>query len=266
MAENTNKAATPSTGSKDNRPNPFAFGVRLDRAKRELHISATRAVAGVSVASFCGLLIGVVALSRNATDTGPQSARASATARPVSIVPSEDQPPKPDAPKRETPKLTVAPVVPTVKAVAPTAPPTKTTAAATAKPAPAATAVRLDKSEDVSPTAPRPTPTTSVAPPVIADQNEPAAKEERVGQTYLVLGSYRTLPEAQAALTKFRAHGVDCTVERSLPGYTKRGWYSVMSARGFKSTQDKAYQRELKTLQEKGLEPASYRWRAASKA
>ena len=48
------------------------FGVRVDHANRELYVSTTRAVAGVSLASFCGLLIGVMALSRHATHTGPQ--------------------------------------------------------------------------------------------------------------------------------------------------------------------------------------------------
>src|SRR5437764_3532511 len=65
------------------------MNVRLNHQKRELYVSMTRAVAGVSVASFCGMLIGIIALSRNVTNTGPQAAQASSyqmpAVRPVKI-------------------------------------------------------------------------------------------------------------------------------------------------------------------------------------
>src|SRR4051812_36528685 len=74
----------------------FPARVRFDHPNRELYVSTTRAVAGVSIASFCGLLIGVVALSRNASHQGPQSAQAVPAPHPSIIDPAERE--------RETPK------------------------------------------------------------------------------------------------------------------------------------------------------------------
>jgi hypothetical protein len=82
---------TATTASSRTRP---AFEIKVDRAKRELHVSATRAVAGVSLAGFCGLLIGIVALSRNATSNGPQQAHAYVPPQPISIINPGDEPPK----------------------------------------------------------------------------------------------------------------------------------------------------------------------------
>lgn len=231
---NGNGAATENPS----RPRP-SFEVKVDRAKRELHVSATRAVAGVSLAGFCGLLIGIVAVTRNVTDNGPQRARAAAgPVRPISIIPPEDEPPRIGQLQGQQ----VA--APTPKAVAVKAP----VVAATAAPKPVVAAV---------------VPTTQPAKPQAAAAPEAVKDGHVVGFTYLVYGSYRTEEEAKSELKRLKKKGVACTIEQTLPGYTKKGWYSLVDVKGYKSTQDKGYRKQMAALEEKGVEPQAYRWRKA---
>src|SRR3954451_10737939 len=65
------------------KPNWFTVRFGHDAVNRELRVCMTRAVAGVSVAGFCGLLIGVIAVSRSASHNGPQSAHADVVAAPT---------------------------------------------------------------------------------------------------------------------------------------------------------------------------------------
>jgi hypothetical protein len=224
--------------TESNRTRP-AFEIKVDRAKRELHVSATRAVAGVSLAGFCGLLIGIVALSRNATNNGPQQAHAYVPPQPISIINPGDEPPKfPPSPVTPT---KASPVKSTTTSAAAT--PLKTVVAPTTQPARQRT--------------------TSVA----ATPKPEAVKDGHVvGFTYLVFGSYRTPEEVQAAQKQLKKKGVACSVEETLPGFTKKGWYSLVDVKGYKSTQDKAYKKQVTALAEKHLEPQPYRWRAATAA
>jgi cell division septation protein DedD len=196
----------------------------------------TRAVAGVSLATFCGLLIGIITLSRNASNSGPQSAQAAVDGqiKPVNIIEPADLGPS------------AAPVKPAVAA---------------------------------KPVAIQSTPLPTMAPPVIltpttapssAHSTAPTAaplaakaREERViGQTYFVFGSFPKSSEARAVMEKLKAQGVSCTIERSLPGWTRKGWYSVVSVKGFESIHDPAYEQEVKSLQDRDVEPHAYKWRA----
>ena len=54
--------------------------------------------------------------------------------------------------------------------------------------------------------------------------------------------------------------------ERGLPGWTRKGWYSVVSVKGFDSSKDAAYQQEMKSLQAKELDPRGYKWRTVKGA
>jgi hypothetical protein len=213
----------------------FGTRVRVDRPNRELYVSTTRAVAGVSVASFCGLLIGIVALSRNASHNGPQSAQAVAPAvlHPSIIDPAERE--------RETPR---------------SAPAVKTTPAT-----PKATLVGVPQAVKtpvaaVPTTSPVPNPVPQISP----------GESRIVGQTYFVFGSYPRPGEAKKAAERMESHGVSCSVVQNLPGWTHKGWYTVVSVKGYESTKDATYQRELKTLQSKELEPHGYKWRTVNKA
>jgi cell division protein FtsN len=102
-----------------------------------------------------------------------------------------------------------------------------------------------------------PTPTTPTV----------AAQEGRIiGQTYFVFGSFPKASEAKRSAARLKEHGVECTIEQNLPGWTKKNWYSVVSVKGFTSTKDAGYQKEMKSLQAKELEPHGYTWRAVKGA
>jgi hypothetical protein len=240
------------------------FGLKfgLDHANRELRVCMTRAVAGVSVAGFCGLLIGVIAVSRSASHNGPQSARASA---PSIIEPAAEDglprvaPPK-SAPARPRPRP--AQVHTSAKPLVMTSVPVK---APTAAPVPA-----------LAPARPKAAPTTSVTPDGLnKDSSVPTgpikplalnvAGGRTVGQNYLVFGSYPTAREARRASQRLQSEGVHCTIERGLPGWTKKSWYSVVGVKGYETTtRNPEYEREVKSLESLGVEPRAYRWRTGS--
>jgi cell division septation protein DedD len=233
------------TGSEKELKGLGRFGMRvgLDHPNREMYVSTTRAVAGVSVASFCGLLIGVVALSRNAHQPGPQGAQAADAAKYPSIVaPSERDP---------------AVVRPTVSAKAAMPKPAQVVVSTPSKPAPLVTSTPAKTAVVAAPTTAPTVPTTTTAAP----------EDGRIiGQTYFVFGSFPKLSEAKAVMERLKQNGVTCTVERSLPGWTRKGWYSVVSVKGFDSSKDASYQQEMKSLQAKELDPRGYKWRTVKGA
>jgi hypothetical protein len=239
------------------KPGWFALRFGLDHANRELRVCMTRAVAGVSVAGFCGLLIGVIAVSRSASNNGPQSAHAS----PSVIEPAaRDNLPRVAPPKSTPAKPRPAQVHTTAKPLVMTAVPIKTPAA----PAPALATAH-----------PRATPTTSVTPDSLNKDSgvpgtpvapvAPKPVEDRtVGHNYLVFGSYPTAREAKRVTQKLQGEGINCTIERGLPGWTKKSWYSVVGVKGYETTKNAEYEREVKSLENLGLDPRAYRWRAGS--
>jgi hypothetical protein len=257
--DTTNKRAA-ELGTKSGGHKPGWFGLRFghDAASRELRVCMTRAVAGVSVAGFCGLLIGVVAVSRNASNNGPQSAHAAVVAPATDDSQSKVAAPRP-APARPRTLLahTAKPLI------AANVPPrtTATPAAALPKARPGATAT----ASTTPPTSPESfnkdssAPATVNAAPVVA---APKAPEGRMaGHNYLVFGSFPTQAEAKRVVQKLHNDGVSCTIERSLPGWTKKGWYSVVGVKGYPTTKNAAYQSDLKSLENLGVEPRAYRWR-----
>jgi len=219
------------------------FSVRADHANRELYVSTTRAVAGVSLASFCGLLIGVMALSRHATNTGPQAARASEEApRPVIAQPAE----LPPVAVVKTAPITVKPPAPKPAQLVPSTP---------SKPAPVVTSTPSHPAA-----APTTAPSVPATPRTEAAVNAPEARV--IGMTYLVFGSFPKIGDAKAAADRLKEHGVTCTIERSLPGWTRKGWYSVVSVHGYESGKQSACQNLVKSLEAKQIEAHLYKWRA----
>jgi hypothetical protein len=249
----TAETATTATASpaKDSRGLArFGMKVGLDQPNRELYVSTTRAVAGVSVAAFCGLLIGVVALSRNASRNGPQGAQASETY--PSIVTSGEREPSPV--KR------VAVTAP--KVVVSTPKPVQVLVSTPSKPAPLVTSTPV-----VTTAAPTTAPVAQATKPPTPVAAVVAAQEGRIiGQTYFVFGSFPKASEAKRSAARLKASGVECTIEQNLPGWTKKNWYSVVSVKGFTSTKEAAYQKEMKSLQAKELEPHGYTWRTVKGA
>jgi cytoskeletal protein RodZ len=251
-AQITAAAATTAGPAKDSKgPGRFGMKVGMDHPNRELYVSTTRAVAGVSVASFCGLLIGVVALSRNASHSGPQSAKASETH--PSIVSPADRDPSP-----------VKHVAATPAAKATTPKPVQVVVSTPTKPAPLVTSTPVRIPAAVSPTTAPTTPMVATGAPVASETKAPEGRV--IGQTYFVFGSFPKASEAKRAAARLAEHGVTCTVEQSLPGWTRKGWYSVVSVKGFSSSKDASYQTEMKSLQAKELEPHGYTWRAVKGA
>ena len=211
------------------------MNVRLNHQKRELYVSMTRAVAGVSVASFCGMLIGIIALTRNVSNTGPQAAKASPSlaydmpaVRPVKI---------------KAPKLT-SKSTPAAVATAPVvAPPT--------------TQPKLERS--IITENPKPPTTAPSAVTKVSSRNAPRS----VGLVYFIFGSFPDAADAKSVADKLKKKGIPCTIERGLPDWAHDGWFSVVSVKGFPSTKDQAYQNEIKVLEDKDLEPCPYKWRHA---
>jgi hypothetical protein len=247
-------STTTTTGpAKDSKgPGRFGMKVGLDHPNSELYVSTTRAVAGVSVAAFCGLLIGVVALSRNSSHNGPQGAQASQDF-PSIVTPGEREP---------SPVKHVAVTAP--KAVVSTAKPVQVAVSTPTKPAPLVTATPVVTTPAPTTAPSQATTTTTTTPPTTPTV---AAQEGRIiGQTYFVFGSFPKASEAKRSAARLKENGVECTIEQNLPGWTKKNWYSVVSVKGFTSTKEAAYQKEMKSLQAKELEPHGYTWRTVKGA
>jgi len=245
-----------STPAKGN--GPLGVRVRVDHPNRELYVSTTRAVAGVSVASFCGLLIGVVALSRNTTHSGPVAARASDTPAAVTLTKPAAAAAAEPVERRATPGVST----PVAKAVTPRPVQVAVTNAA-GKPAPLVTSTPV---KQAAPPTTAPSAQAAITPATQPSAAPNATEGRIIGQTYFVFGSFPKSADAKVAAERLREHGVTCTVERNLPGWTHKGWYSVVSVNGFESSKDAGCQRELKALRAKSLEPHPYRWRTVQGA
>jgi hypothetical protein len=262
MRDDSTKAAAGSStysmrpaGKPGGKPGWFGLRFGLDHANRELRVCMTRAVAGVSVAGFCGLLIGVIAVSRNASHNGPQSAHASIIEPTAEDgLPRVAPPAKPAKPRPAQLHTTAKPLVATnVPVKTPTPSPALAPSHPRAMPTTSITPDSLNKDSSV--------PTGPLAPPA------PKPVEGRtVGHNYLVFGSYPTANEAKRVTKKLQGEGINCTIERGLPGWTKKSWYSVVGVKGYETTKTTEYQAEMKSLEGLGLEPRAYRWRASAGA
>jgi hypothetical protein len=97
---------------------------------------------------------------------------------------------------------------------------------------------------------------------VKAEPTVKAPEARIVGMTYLVFGSFPKIGDAKAAADRLKEHGVTCTIERSLPGWTRKGWYSVVSVQGFESSKQSACHNLIKGLEARQIEAHLYKWRA----
>jgi hypothetical protein len=83
------------------------------------------------------------------------------------------------------------------------------------------------------------------------------------GLNYLVI---RSVASKRAALRERDALirlGVATTVERSLPGWSGKGWYSLVGMTGFDLARgdEELYDRHVKELKDMKLDPKPYKWR-----
>ena len=87
------------------------------------------------------------------------------------------------------------------------------------------------------------------------------------GLNYLILKSCPSKNEATAAREALARKGVSTTVERDLPGWAKKGWYSLVGTTGFNMDRQRtAFDRHVKELKALKLDPAPYKWRGAEVA
>ena len=109
--------------------------------------------------------------------------------------------------------------------------------------------------QGAAPVAPRPVAATSV---------------RQAGLNYVVIQSYPTRPEAEAAVQLLAREGVAATVESNLRGWGA-DWFSVMGTRGFgriSGPEYEAYLAQIRTVSDKyapvpkfkQFAPTGYKW------
>jgi cytoskeletal protein RodZ len=240
------------------KPGKFGFKVRLNRQKREFRVCMTRAAAGVGFAGVCGILVGIVATARHVSKSGPQSA--AAEVRDIRDV-SENAPKPPSAAKVSAKQGASA----SASAKSTSSAAAKAAAAPTTKPS-SPVAVTTTKAPLVTTAAPSTPPAAKAAPTKAVTVSTAAPKQSdkrTVGHQYLVLGSYPSLEEAKETVEKLKKDGVACTAEQSLPDWAKSGWYSVVTVKGYSTTHERGYERQVAKLEAKGYQPHAYKWRLA---
>lgn len=99
--------------------------------------------------------------------------------------------------------------------------------------------------------------------PVIAAQPKSFSEYVRTpGLNYLIIQSYPNKKAADKGREALIRKGVATTVERSLPGWSGKGWYSLVGMTGFELEREQnlfdRHMRELKALK---LDPKPYKWR-----
>jgi len=99
----------------------------------------------------------------------------------------------------------------------------------------------------------------------------PLSRTRTNGMNYVIIQSYPEEKMAQDARNVLVQHGIDCTVEKSLPRWSHGNWYSVVGLEPFQriaSPQYDMYVRRIKDVSEKyarrgsfkAFEPKAYSW------
>ena len=221
-------AANASGGPKP--VNPFALSWRFDRARGEFVVRAGARAGGLAVAALallCGA--GLAFLLGTAFRAG-----AAGDGEPARVVIAE--PPlltsEPAQPQRATPKAT----------------PKKQAAKTQSKPG-------------------RKSNQSGVASANSGKTGASPSHPRQAGLNYLILKSFPNPSEAAAAREALARKGVAATVERNLPGWAGKGWYSVVGTTGFNMERERSrFERHVKELKALKLDPKPYRWRGAEVA
>lgn len=101
--------------------------------------------------------------------------------------------------------------------------------------------------------------------PVIAAQPRSFSEYVRTpGLNYLVMKSFPNKKAADKAREALIRKGVATTVERSLPGWSGKGWYSLVGMTGFELDREQnLFDRHVKELNALKLDPKPYKWRGS---
>ena len=104
--------------------------------------------------------------------------------------------------------------------------------------------------------------------PVIAAQPKSFSEYVRTpGLNYLVIKSFPSKKAADKAREALIRKGVATTVERSLPGWSGKGWYSLVGMTGFELDREQnLFDRHVKELKGIKLDPKPYKWRGTEVA
>jgi hypothetical protein len=83
------------------------------------------------------------------------------------------------------------------------------------------------------------------------------------GLHYVVLGSHPTESAAIAQCDALIEKGIECAVEKDLPGWSKKsGWYSVVGLQGFNTIRNSPnYDGYVAKIRSLGHQPRPYKWR-----
>ena len=232
-------AASAATPAVKKPVHPFALSWRFDRARGEFVVHAgarAGALAGAALALLAGAgLAFLFGLAFRAGAGGPPAQVADADAPVVSSEPAPTQWQSQPAPQ--------------------------------AKSKPQAKASKSAKQSKSSSKQAAARGTKAAAGTTVAAKPRVDAQGRQAGLNYLILKSYPKQAEATSARELLARKGVTATVERNLPGWAGKGWYSLVGTTGFDMQRDRgAFDRHVKDLKALKLDPKPYRWRGAEVA
>jgi hypothetical protein len=232
-------APQPAPAAKVRPVNPFAMSWRFDRSRGEFVVHAGARAGGLAVAAAALLAVGALGFVGDAIRDASRRSAADAVLAAA-----------------EAPLVTATP-----EAVAA---PARRVEHANAKP-PAQQSKKAAKKPSKQPAQPKAVATRdgkAARPPVLAVEAAQPAHARQAGLNYLVIQSFPNQPEAVAACNALAARGVRATVERNLPGWAGKSWYSVVGTTGFDMDRQRGqFDRHVKELKAMKLAPKPYRWR-----
>jgi hypothetical protein len=101
--------------------------------------------------------------------------------------------------------------------------------------------------------------------PAASPKAEPKSYSQyarRAGLNYLIIKSFPSKKAALSAREQLIRKGVATTVERSLPGWSGKGWYSLVGMTGFELDREQdLFDRHVADLKKLKLDPKPYLWR-----
>lgn len=222
---------------------PFALSCRFDRSRGEFVVHAGARTGGLAVIAVALLAVGALGFVGDAIrDASPRS-------NAVAVVAAADAPIVTRTPEAAAAARRVEPT----KSKSPVRQSKKSRKQASKQSSPSkAVAARSGKT----------TPSARVTPAMAQTFHA-----RQPGLNYLVIQSFPRQAEAEAARDALAARGIRATVERNLPGWAGKSWYSLVGTTGFDmGRQRPQFDRQVKELKAMKLDPKPYRWRGAEVA
>lgn len=233
------KVSVPSPSATTIRPvSPFALSCRFDRSRGEFIVHAGARAGGLAVVAVALLAVGALGFVGDAVrDASPRS-------NGPTVVAAADAPVVTRTPEAGGAARRVE--------LAKSKPPVQQT-----KKSRKQASKQSSQSKAVAARSGKTTPSARVTPAVAQTFHA-----RQPGLNYLVIQSFPRQAEAEAARDALAARGVRATVERNLPGWAGKSWYSLVGTTGFDMGRQRAqFDRQVKELKAMKLNPKPYRWR-----